>query len=327
MALSERICVEHIKRWEESLAGGGMPYRARWPSRLFHHAPIENAVEILKSMQLASRRDLAGVNQVDAAAQDVIAAREDAHRFGRLYFRPRTPTQFHCEGIRKIEELYHGAHSPVLIMLVLDAKEVLTSKGVQFSDMNMQSPSADFGDTDEFFANIRFDRVYHDSAFGQGEKDAIIKARCAEVLVPSPFNISRALKHIYCRSTAERDYLLAELAHASDRLLPIVQTSDDLRVFHKEYAFAQYVRLQKDGLVFSLNARKDRRDIDVQIQVRDAQGNIVTRYGPINMKATPPSGGNWIINQNFLPGEYYIEILLDAQLAYRAKQIIGGTPF
>jgi hypothetical protein len=138
-------------------------YRANWPSRLFHHAPIENAVLLLKDGNLRSRKDDKNARASDVAAAAVLASREDAHDFARLYFRPLTPTQWHIEGIRKSTECSYGeaSHAPILIMFVFSARSVLQSPGVKFSDRNMQISGVQPSDTEIYFSNIPFDKVFH----------------------------------------------------------------------------------------------------------------------------------------------------------------------
>src|SRR5687768_16448963 len=108
MALSDEFIQTHIARWEQELNKPSYAHRAKWPSRLFHHSPLGNAVRILTEGALRARNDPANSQFVDVAAPDVIAVRGDAHQYVRLYYRPRTPTQFHPEGIRKVGECLYG---------------------------------------------------------------------------------------------------------------------------------------------------------------------------------------------------------------------------
>lgn len=133
MGLSPRVARAHIDDWKERLARGNRPYRQHWPSRLFRHEPLENAVKILKSGVLLSRRDAASEIERDIAPADIIASSEAAHGFVRLYFRPKSPTQYRIEGIRKPNELYQGRHAPVLFLMLFRAEDILTQQGVAFS--------------------------------------------------------------------------------------------------------------------------------------------------------------------------------------------------
>jgi len=154
MALSESLVAEHIACWEARLANPLYGHRGKWPARLFHHALIENAVSILKSGCLLSRSGSNNIRVLDIADQEIVSGRDRAHDFARFYFRPRTPTQFHVEGIRKAGDFYRGdnrTHAPVLVMFVFDAKAVLTRYGTRFSNSNMQLLSTTDGDTEGFF--------------------------------------------------------------------------------------------------------------------------------------------------------------------------------
>jgi ssDNA thymidine ADP-ribosyltransferase DarT-like protein len=193
MALSAEFIRAHITRWEQALTSPYHPYRSKWPSRLFHHAPIQNAVKILLDGNLRARNDPQNQRAVDVAAPGVIAARDDAHGFARLYFRPRTPTQWHIEGIRKQGECqWEESHAPVLVMMVFNADSVLATPGVKFCDRNMQLGNAASDDTEEYFSQIPFHKVFHEGAIG-GDR-SIIEHRCAEVLAASPLPLAEHLQ-------------------------------------------------------------------------------------------------------------------------------------
>lgn len=171
MPLSEGEVDAHIEKWESALAAGSYPHRRYWPSRLFHHSPIENAVRILNEGYIRARRDPENAVQRDVAGRNVINLRHDAHDFVRFYFRPKTPTQFHIEGIRKEDECEEfGVHAPILIMFVFRAKPILTNAGTRFSDENMQRGSALVGDDLGFFRTIPFEKVYQEGGFAWGQE-------------------------------------------------------------------------------------------------------------------------------------------------------------
>jgi hypothetical protein len=74
MALAPAFIDAHIHKWETALKSAFYPYRQKWPSRLFHHAPIENALKILTDGHLRSRADPKNQRTKDVAAAGVIAA-------------------------------------------------------------------------------------------------------------------------------------------------------------------------------------------------------------------------------------------------------------
>jgi len=159
MGITRRRADRHIDEWQTKLGQSFTPHRAQWPSRLFHHTPIENAAIILTQQKLLSRIDSEAHRKRDVAGAAVIQNRDRAHQFGRLYFRPRTPTQYWIEGIRKAGDYWNNdpqAHAPTLLMLIFDARKILTQDRVRFSTGNMQSggncstPPSIFGATGEF---------------------------------------------------------------------------------------------------------------------------------------------------------------------------------
>ncbi|UFW38953.1 DarT ssDNA thymidine ADP-ribosyltransferase family protein [Bradyrhizobium sp. WSM471] len=251
MALSATFIEDHIGRWEAELNKPWYSYRRNWPSRLFHHAPIENAVELLRDGNLRSRNDPNNKRTRDVAAIAVINTREYAHNFARLYFRPTTPTQWHIEGIRKQGECSFGesSHAPVLIMFVFDARKVLLSEGVKFSDRNMQTATAEPQDSEIYFATIPFEKVFHVGATG-GDK-SITEHRCAEVLAASPLPLSTALQWIYCRTVAERETLCDMLGDCAKSWSNKIIVSNDLLVFEGSMSSLSMSELLKMGLYSS----------------------------------------------------------------------------
>lgn len=316
MALSDTFVAAHIAHWEQALTISDYPYRRHWPSCLFHHAPFENAVSILSTGMLRSRNDPANPRPRDVAAQGVNQARIHAHDRVRLYFRPKTPTQYHIEGIRKPGECKFGeaAHAPVLVMLVLDARWILTLPDIQFCDRNMQRGTAVPGDSEQYFAAIPFEHVFHEGPTGGDEM--ISAHRCAEVLTSSPLPLDHCIRAIYFRSEPERDTVLHALGLHRKRWLQRCFVSDALKVFEKKYSFVQEINLQPDGVVFTLNPRWDRQTVEIRITVLDANGVVAQFYN--SSLAAAPAQGQWIYHHEFPNGEYLVRVEVDGHLAYQA---------
>ncbi|WP_366788491.1 DarT ssDNA thymidine ADP-ribosyltransferase family protein [uncultured Brevundimonas sp.] len=327
MALTPQFTAGHVAEWEERLSAGYYNYRAQWPSRLFHHAPLENIAQILRSGFLLSRNDSNNIRAVDVADATVLANRTRAHAFCRFYFRPRTPTQFHIEGIRKTAEYYNGVtHSPTLGMLIFDAASLLQSPNVRFSDGNMQSNGTLDGDGEAFFQTINFSKVYHEGAIG-GDS-SIITARCAEVLAPSPLEIADKLRAIICRSHAERAFLIDLMGGEGDQWHPRIRVSDDLRVFEKKYTFIERVSLDQGGLLFSMSPRPDGADVVVRVQVEAADGTIPVAFGPGPLKPFPPYAQQlWRIQGRLEPGYYRAKVWLENCLAFSGTLVQDDLPF
>lgn len=315
MGISPGFIDAHITEWEARLNTPFQAYRAKWPSRLFHHAALENAARILRSGKLLSRIDSKDVRAVDVAPVELIGYRTHAHRFARLYFRPRTPTQYRIEGIRKSSEYYQEKHAPILVMLVFDARRVLTLQNVRFSDGNMQSWSTSDSNTPEFFANIDWSRVFHNSATSDA---SVRRCRCAEVLARSPLLIRETLQWVYCRSHAERATLLNALGSHSGTWRDKIQVSDDMQVFEKRFTYVDSVTLQGEGVNFQLHPREDGKSVALKVRVWDDTNTRIIDAARESLNPIPPQG-TWIVRHKLEPGIYTVQMHLEECLAFNAR--------
>lgn len=328
MALRPEFVDAHINDWQNQLSSPFYPHRKHWPTCLFHHAPLENAAAILLDGHLRSRNDASNSQPRDVAAPGVIDARAHAHDRVRLYFRPKTPTQWHIEGIRKAGECSYGdvTHAGLLVMFALDARTILTLPDIKFSDRNMQLVGAEPGSDEQYFSNIPFQKVYSEG--GTGGDRTLTDARCAEVLPASPLNLAQSLRAIYFRSEPERDTLLEMLGPQREAWSGYCEVSDALKVFQKEYTFVQELRLTSAGVIFRLNHRRDRRNIAISIQVKDSHGKTVGDFYNTDHAAAPnPPHENWIWEHPLKDDLYSVEVTLEGTLAYRGRIRLGDTLF
>jgi hypothetical protein len=324
MALTTAFVETHITKWEEALTKPWYPYRSKWPSRLFHHAPIENVVKILLDGNLRSRDDPQNKKIKDVAAAGVIDSRHHAHDSARLYFRPRTPTQYHIEGIRKAGECSYGnaSHAPVLVMLVFDARTVLTIPSVKFCDRNMQLAAANPDDTEAYFLEIPFVKVFHEGGIG-GDR-SIIEHRCAEVLATSPMSLDKTLQWICCRTRAERETLLYLLGDRQLDWAHKIIISDDLLVFERKFVFVEDVGISQEGLIFQLNPRADQKPIHVHAKAwNEAQQEVINFTNPELPAHPSASVKRWRIARELPNGRYFVHIDLEGHLAFRGHVTLG----
>lgn len=326
MALSEAFVAAHIRHWQAQLNQPWYNHRRYWPECLFHHAPLENAAAILASGMLRSRNDPNNPRPRDVAAREVNAAREHAHDRVRLYFRPKTPTQYHIEGIRKSGECRFGdeTHAPVLVMFILNAQHILSMPDTQFCDRNMQRGDAIPGDTEAYFADIPFAKVYHEGPTGGDE--AITYHRCAEVLPRSPLDLDHCLKAVLFRSEPERDTLLTLLGRDRARWAGRCYVSDALKASEKRYSFVQEIGMTREGVTFLLNPRFDGLGVKISIQVWNGTGQFVVRFDHLNLPAASPQG-RWIYNHAFDDGLYRVRVEIEDHLAYDANIPLGPALF
>ena len=328
MGISLAKAQGHIVKWCESLSTpSAHNYRRKWPKYLFHHASLTNATGILQEGALLSRADAAALDHDDVAPSEVISRRSDAHKFARLYFRPKTPTQYRVEGIRKAEECYEGTsnHVPVLYMFLFLAESVLTLNDTQFSNGNMQSPQSKFDGSDDFFDSIQFEKVFHEGSFTQSEREAIVKARCAEVLTKSPLYLSEHLKFILCRSEAERHTLLNSYPNADTTLRAKIRTVTEVGIFQSEYTYVKGVDLLSENCSIQFAPRRDGKLIECELFVKDADGKIIRHLPPKSIDPAMRLRVN--LGKPLSTGTFLVEIHLEGHLAYKNSHLLDDLPF
>ena len=113
-----------------------------WPKCFFHFTDVHNAVGILIDGKILSRRDALAHGRMlsDNASNRVISnTDEETLKFARLYFRPRTPTQFHNEGYKPklVRDQEINASCPVPVFILLDSAKVLELDDVYFVEKGM----------------------------------------------------------------------------------------------------------------------------------------------------------------------------------------------
>ncbi|NKX39694.1 DUF4433 domain-containing protein [Rhodobacteraceae bacterium R_SAG5] len=265
MGISEARHQAHVTEWLKKFSN----YKKKWPKNLFRHEPVQNAISILKSGTLVSRSDATerGILNLDIAPENIIQNRDEAHANVRLYFRPRTPTQFHIEGIRKPEDYYMGRHAGFLVMLVFDSQAILTMDSTKFSSCNMQSPYSEVLDGDWGFDTLDFNGIYHDQAYPTDDEK---RKRCAEVLAKSPLYLDHTLEFIVVRTDADvvalKFLLIREgLAH----LVPKIRKSYSTGVFFERYTAMDFVDTSPGRINFKLRGTYSSGDIKTELTVFD----------------------------------------------------------
>ncbi|HSH81894.1 MAG TPA: DarT ssDNA thymidine ADP-ribosyltransferase family protein [Herpetosiphonaceae bacterium] len=242
---------QHIDNWKAKL--GNLDW---WPQYVYHFTDVHNAAKIIQSGCLYSRSECTrlGIMSVDNASPEIIQQTNREHlQYVRLYFRPRTPTQYRNEGIRPVGQRQLGAHCPVPVFFCFDALGILAQDDTEFSNGNMGSSWAEHSSTHEFFQSIPFQYVFHNGWLSDEEKGKVIFHRNAEVLVPERLPLFPTLKFIACRSAAERQTLL--------HLLPATVKNEwgqHIRIpgeglFERRWTFVQEVVVVDDSVIFRFN--------------------------------------------------------------------------
>ena len=241
---------EHVETWRKRL-----PAHDWWPRFVYHFTDITNAVSILDEGKLYSRAEAnrRGLLRTDVAAPDVIGQTAASYlEYVRLYFRPRTPTQFRNEGIRPRGDRWAGALCPVPVFLCFDTVHVLCRGDTELSDGNMASAHVQHAPAQEIFERIPFDHVFHDGPFSK-QDGSITFHRCAEVLVPKVLGLAPSLKMIVCRSPAERTTLLHLLSEPARRRWAPVVRIDYQALFERRWTFVESIATTGTSIEFRFN--------------------------------------------------------------------------
>ncbi len=226
-----------------------------WPQFVFHYTDIRNAVNILRSGYLYSRYHSEKTKQlVVSSGSPAVLAGTDAEFKDcvRLYFRPKTPTQFYAEGIQSQITLskskFPDAHCPVPVFLLFSASAILARSDCRFSDgcLGTRTRKALLSTADEL-KNLPWQQIYHT---GWTYSRDIIFHRQAEITIPRELDLD-ALCFIYCRSEAERETLFHLLT--PDLLTQyhskIIATTRYIP-FYRQHTFVERARLFSNGADF-----------------------------------------------------------------------------
>jgi len=238
--------------------------RDHWGRFLYHHTTVRNAISMFRSGRLLSRNacDEAGIDRDESANIGIIDQSPWAHDYARLYFRPKTPTHFHVEGIRPPESRHpSGAHCGSMVMLLFDAVEVLSLEGTVFTAEGFARKVPTYSSAAEYRA------LPHEDIFSAGylpsdpaEKDRVKKARSAEVLVPNGIRMDVPyLRAVICRSGAERETLVQGLSQAGvgvwyDLARRVRVERRGWNLFHHQWIYARDVRYDAGTVLISLHA-------------------------------------------------------------------------
>lgn len=288
--------------------------RRWWPKWIYRSDHVENAARILNSGVLLSRAraEHQGCIAKDSGSQRHIAEMTQRQRdYVRLYFRPRTPTQFANEGIRPSRMVRYGAHMPVPVYFLFSVR-LLAERGVTFTRGRLTS-LAEVGRTAAFLRSIKFADVYHDS--GVGSRREILNARNAEVLVANELPLDY-LRLVVCRSEAELETLLS-LLDGSTRaswIGKIVVDEGPWRLFNRRATYVKDVRLESESSRFAFYGDREKQwrgpfDLHIEWTAREwravyADDDFVATADPLE------------ISLPMIRNDYVVRVTLNGDLCY-----------
>ena len=184
-----------------------------WKGYVYHFTHVENAASILKEEKLKSRKNCHPFS--DSAGANLIAnTREDVKNFARFYFRPKTPTQWHNEGLGKRKGSIY-ALCPVPIFFRFNLKRILETHGSKcaVSNGNLAANSFHYGNSKTFIEQFfDFGNVYF--TLHEVGKDIFMRASQQEFVVHKYLNFSELNLEdisIICRTHQDKETLLNSL--------------------------------------------------------------------------------------------------------------------
>lgn len=244
-----------------------------WPNFLYHFTDVKNASSILYSGWIYSREQAQAkkIMANDNASRAVIDATAVEHTcFGRLYFRPLTPTQYHNEGYKPIAVRKRdiNASCPVPVFFCMSAAATLSYPGTQFAERGIAGARQSVKQGVEEFEKLSFEKIYHEGWLDDANRD-IIEYRHSEVLREQGFPIEPLLRCILCRSVAERETLLFLLKQYSIRLYNTYKDrvffKPTLKCFYHNGIYVKNVSISGDCLDIQFNdpeLRAKKHDVD-----------------------------------------------------------------
>lgn len=248
-----------IKRFLSNLAQQDWIRRTErrwWPKFVFHYTDIRNAVRILQEGYLYSRKHLEDTKRllVSSGSPAILAGTNTLIKdCVRLYFRPKTPTQYHAEGIRSqatlVTSKFPNAHCPVPVFFLFDAAKILACDDCYFSDGGLGAHKYKILSKAAELEQLPWKKIYHTGLFdhSKAEESDIVFRRNAEVIIPRRLDLD-ALRYVYCRSNAEQETLLYLLSpdlrkQYQDKIIATTRST----LFYRQHTFIEFVRLSSEA--------------------------------------------------------------------------------
>lgn len=169
---------------------------------LWHFTDFSNLQSIFKEGELSSRQACKDkkIKFLDGANQEIISQASDIiHSCTRFYYRPQTPTLYVNEGIKQIG-FCGEVHIPIPVYLLF-SENLIYDSNTYFSNGN--ATNSELGDDADFFAEMDWRAVFHNTSFTPEERDYIINKRQSELLSLIPVSLEKYLVAVYFRSNAD----------------------------------------------------------------------------------------------------------------------------
>lgn len=237
--------------------------RRWWPDYFYHFTDVHNAASIIENGWIYSRTQANKKNiMINDNASRVVIENTTAENkiYGRLYFRPLTPTQYHNEGYKPEGIRNHNinASCPVPVFFLLSVEKTMALPGTKFAERGLSGERHDIQEGDAAFSRLNFTKIYHDGPYDNLTDWDIKDYRQSEVVREGGFPLPQIIRGIMCRSNAERETLLYLLRKRSLRLYETYKRyviyKPSLRMFYNNGIFIKEVSVVDETLLIELNS-------------------------------------------------------------------------
>ena len=253
-----------------------------------HFTDFKNLINILREGCLYSRKDCQRRNVIftDGANHSVLNNAEDfIQSCVRFYYRGKTPTLYDNEGI-KLRKYCNEIHIPIPVYLCFD-EELLYLDSTEFSDGNATNSLR--GNTAEFFKNMDWDAIFHDTWFEFSERDYIINKRQAELLSREPVSLDYLKKIIFRSETDKKrainifgydDRYMVDINLFSNKNFREARMDWQKNNFIKNYNmnFEYDKNGQKTALLLEIEYQKPWANYDTEVKIKDEYNNIIKNF-------------------------------------------------
>ena len=279
---------------------------AWWTSFAFYFADIQRVAKILNGKRIRSPYNRA-------------RPRQRWERSVRLNFRPRTPDLFGAEGIRPAS-LQTPRHVGAPVYLLFDLEALLTMPLTRFSEGDVFQTRKTFKAASAF-RDLPFDLIYHDGPFSKEERDEIVSARKAQIILPESKSLNLdQLQYIWCRSTAEYETLAHLLSDEAWRKWGgQITARSDYDLFNRQWAYVKSADLTEAGVHFDINPPAGDNpypiySIHARIETEDGSQQAI-EFDDLELSESFALDFSELNIQT----PYSIELLLDNALAYAGR--------
>jgi len=250
---------------------------------------------------------------VDNASPQIVAAtHEYVKGCVRLYFRPKTPTEYRSEGMRPKGQRELGAHCPMPVFFLFNSDQLLTREDCRFSNGNLAAFGTPLFSTAAELAALDFKRIYHVGQIPNQDR-TIIHRRNAEAIIEKELDLS-SLEYIFCRSPAEKEtlrHLLPAAISSRWNKKILVESKSDL--FHRKWTFVETVELSSSQLTLHFSPDTwTPGPFDLEIQTLDL---IASRPYHHKERTTVSGIRRFRFAREF--NHFEVKVELDGDLAYQ----------